>query len=111
MSNSTWKALERKAAKTLNGTRNIERGMDYHLSRPDIEHPLLSIECKYRAKISGFLKDGIKQAQGYYPEKIPVLILKEKGMRGELAILRLADFQGLIAGDIKPLNDGYNEVT
>lgn len=100
---SNWKNLERKAAKTLNGKRNIDRGMDYHLSRPDVEHPLLSIECKYRAKISGFLKDGIKQAQGYYPEKIPVLILKEKNMRGELVVLQLADFQSLIAGDIKGL--------
>lgn len=103
MPNSTWKALERKAARTLKGKRNIDRGMDYHLSRPDVEHPLLSIECKYRAKISGFLKDGLKQAQRYAPEKIPVLILKEKNMRGELAVIRLADFQGLIAGEITGL--------
>lgn len=102
MPNSTWKALERKAAKTLNGKRNIERGMNYHLSRPDVEHPLLSIECKYRAKISGFLKDGIRQAERYDPEKIPVLILKEKGMKGELVVIRLSDFQDLF-GDIKGL--------
>lgn len=99
---ANWKNLERRAAKTLNGKRNIDRAMDYHLSRPDVEHPLLSIECKYRAKISGFLKDGIKQAERYDPEKIPVLILKERGMHGELIILKLADFTDLF-GEIKGL--------
>ncbi|MDA8084013.1 MAG: hypothetical protein M0024_10190 [Nitrospiraceae bacterium] len=91
---SNWKRLEKKAAATLGGTRN-SRGMDFSLSIGDVEHPRLSIECKYRNKISGFLKDGIKQAERYYPEKIPVLVLKEKHMRGELAILKLSDFQKL----------------
>lgn len=97
---ANWKNLERKAAGALNGKRNIERGMDYHLSRPDVTHPLLSIECKYRKKISSFLKDGIAQARSYAPEKIPVLILKEKNMKGELIVIRLADFQDLF-GEIK----------
>lgn len=98
---SNWKNLERKAAKTLGGKRN-SRGMDFGLSISDVEHPLLSIECKYRKKISGFLKDGIKQAEKYYPDKIPVLILKEKHMRGELVIIMLKDFQDLF-GEIKGL--------
>lgn len=97
---ANWKNLERRAAQVLCGRRNIERGMDYHLSRPDVEHPLLSIECKYRRKISCFLKDGIAQARKYAPEKIPVLVLKERNMRGELVVIRLADFQDLF-GDIK----------
>ena len=96
---SNWKNLERKTAKVLNGKRN-SRGMDFSVSMPDVEHPSLSIECKYRKKISSFLKDGLKQAEKYYPHKIPVLILKEKNMRGELIILRLSDFQNLF-GEIK----------
>lgn len=98
---SNWKNLERKAARILNGKRN-NRGVDFSLSIADIEHPLLSVECKYRKKISGFLKDGIKQAEKYYPDKIPVLILKEKNMRGELVVVRLSDFQNLF-GEIKGL--------
>jgi hypothetical protein len=94
---SAWKNLERKAAATLGGTRN-SRGMDFSLSIGDVEHPTLSIECKHRKKISGFLKDGLKQAERYHPEKIPVLVLKEKHMRGELAILKLADFRKLFEG-------------
>ncbi|MEW6417615.1 MAG: hypothetical protein AB1480_05785 [Nitrospirota bacterium] len=92
---SNWKNLERKAAKTLNGKRN-SRGQDFSLSIPDVEHPLLSIECKYRKKISSFLKEGLKQAEKYDPEKIPVLILKEKNMRGEIVVMRLSDFQNLL---------------
>ena len=91
---SNWKNLERKTAKVLTGKRN-SRGNDFGQSMPDVEHPLLSIECKYRAKISGFLKYGIRQAEKYRPEKIPALILKEKNMRGELVVIRLSDFQNL----------------
>ncbi len=78
----------------LDGKRN-SRCLDFSLSIADVEHPLLSIECKYRKKISGFLKDGLKQAEKYYPDKIPVLVLKEKNMHGELIIIRLSDFQKL----------------
>lgn len=88
---SNWKNLERKTAKALNGRRN-SRGNDFSLSIPDVEHPRLSIECKYRKKISGFLKDGLRQAERYHPDKIPVLILKERHMKGELVVIRLSDF-------------------
>lgn len=93
---SNWKNLERKTAKMLNGSRNIDRGADFKLSKPDVNHPALSIECKYRSRISDFLKDGIKQAELYDKSKIPVLILKEKRMRGELVVIRLCDFKKLI---------------
>lgn len=92
---ANWKNHERKTAAALGGKR-ISRGMDFSLSAPDVEHPLLSIECKYRQKISGFLKDGLKQAEQYYPEKIPVLVLKEKYMRGELVVIRLSDFKKIL---------------
>ena len=91
---ANWKGLERKVAKSMNGRRN-SRGNDFSQSMPDVEHPLLSIECKYRKKISGFLKDGLRQAEGYRPDKIPVLILKEKHMKGELVVIRLSDFKKL----------------
>ncbi|MBZ0156273.1 MAG: hypothetical protein K8I29_08715 [Alphaproteobacteria bacterium] len=94
---ANWKNHERKTAAALGGKR-ISRGMNFSLSAPDIEHPLLSIECKYRQKISGFLKDGLKQAERYYPEKIPVLVLKEKHMRGELVVIRLSDFKAILEG-------------
>ena len=98
---TNWKRHERKTAAALGGKRN-SRGNDFGQSMPDVEHPLLSIECKYRAKISGFLKDGLKQAEGYYPDKIPVLVIKEKQMRGELVIIRAQGLPDLF-GEIKGL--------
>jgi hypothetical protein len=62
----------------------------------DMEHPRLFIECKYWKKISVFLKDGLKQAERYVPEKIHSSILKEKNMKGELVVLKLSDFRRLI---------------
>lgn len=91
---SNWKRHERQTAKALGGKR-ISRGMDFSKSLPDVEHPLLSVECKYRKRISSFLKDGIRQAMKYAPEKIPALVLKEKHMKGGFILLRLSDFQDL----------------
>ncbi len=65
----------------------------------DLAHNRLSTECMCRKNISGFLEAGLKQAEKYDPEKIPVLVLKEKNMSGELAVLRLSHFQQLF-GDM-----------
>lgn len=97
---SNWKRHERLTAKALGGKR-VSRGNNFSQSLPDIEHPLLSIECKYRKKISSFLKDGIIQAKRYNPDKIPCLVLKERGMRGGLILLRLSDFQDLFGSITK----------
>jgi hypothetical protein len=91
---SSWKRHEKRTAEALGGKRVIRT--DFSQSLPDIEHPLLSIECKYRKKISSFLKDGLEQAKRYDPRKIPVLVVKEKGMKGAIVVLRLEDFANLI---------------
>ena len=46
--------------------------------------------------------DSIRQAEQYYPGRIPVLVLKELHMKGELVVIRLKDFQDLF-GKIKGL--------
>ena len=89
-----WKDLEKDTAKILKGKRNL-RGADFSQSMADVEHPILSIECKYRKKISEFLKDGIRQAESYAPDKIPVLILKERYQHGAFIMLKLKDFEDL----------------
>jgi len=90
-----WKMHEKRTAEALGGKR-ISRGANFGESKPDVEHPLLSVECKYRQKLSKFLLDGLKQAEKYDPRKIPVLVVKEKNMKGSIAILRLKDFVNLI---------------
>lgn len=85
-----WKRHERRTAKKLGGERN-KRGADFSQSLPDVDQDMFTIECKYRKKLSGFLIDGLKQAKGYDKEKIPLLVLKQKNMRGELVVMRLDD--------------------
>ena len=92
---SSWKAHERQVAKKLGGQR-VSRGADFGESAPDVLHDRFSIECKYRSKISQFLKDAHKQAAEYDKEKIPLVVLKERGMHGEFVLMKLDDFTKLL---------------
>jgi len=90
-----WKMHEKRTAEALGGKR-VSRGANFGESMPDVEHESLSIECKYRKKISSFLKDGLTQAQKYDPRKIPVLCLKQRGMRGALVVMKIEDFKKIL---------------
>ena len=98
---AAWKDLERKTAKQLGGQR-VHRGDDFGESKGDVDHPLLSIECKYRKKLSAFLKDGIRQAKSYDTtgEKVPLLVLRARYQR-PLVVLELSDFEDLF-GSLQP---------
>jgi hypothetical protein len=89
-----WKRHERETARQLNGQRN-SRGADFSQSIADVEHSLFSIECKYRKQLPQWLREGIEQASQYDQNKLPVLVLKEKGTRGSLVVLRMKDFSAL----------------
>jgi hypothetical protein len=93
MGDKAWKALERKIAKKVGGERL------YH-SPLDVSHPKLAIEVKLRKNLavwSWFSALEKKTPHG----KLPVLILKQKGKTGELAVLRLSLLLKLIAGDAR----------
>jgi len=57
---------------------------------------------KYCEKIPKWLTNGISQAEKYDKEKkkIPVLITKERYMRGELVFIKLNDFIKVLKGEI-----------
>src|SRR5262245_48188291 len=59
-----WTAAERQAARALSGTRN-SRGGDFGQSAPDVEHPLFSVEVKYRKQLPRLLRLGLEQATSY----------------------------------------------
>ena len=94
MSNAAWKDLERNTAKALGGKRN-QRGADFSQSCPDVEHPLFTVEVKYRKALPRLLRLGLEQAQRYSSTKPPLLVVKERGQRGALVVLRLTDFVDL----------------
>ena len=59
-----WKAFERRVAQKTGGERIPVSDRRTPL---DVAHPIIGIECKYRNKISKFLKDAMWQAVSGYP--------------------------------------------
>ncbi len=86
-----WKRHERNIAKKIGG-RRVLRGADFSKSAPDIEHHYFSVECKYRKKISGFLEKGLKEAEKYSTEKIPILVIQEKFRKRQIVVMWFDDF-------------------
>jgi len=97
---SAWKQTERQAAKALGGKR-VSRGANFSVSAPDVEHPLFSVECKYRKQLPRLLRLGLEQAQSYDSTKPPLLVIKERYQHGALVVLRLSDFVDLF-GPLTP---------
>jgi hypothetical protein len=90
-----WKALEKIVAKKLGGIR-LERGDDFGVSMLDVEHDWLSIDCKWRTELATvtWYNKLVEDNKKLYPgeNKIPILVIKKKGMRGELVVILLEDF-------------------
>jgi len=99
----TWKAFERRVAQRTGGERIPVSDRRTPL---DVKHPYLGIECKYRKKISKFIKDAMGQAvRGSGEDLIPTVILGEYNSSEMLALVRLPDLLNLLAaalGDPSP---------
>jgi len=98
---AAWKQAERQAAKALGGKRN-SRGADFGKSMPDVEHPLFSVECKYRKQLPRLLRLGLEQAASYDHTRPPLLVVKERGMHGAFVVMKLADFTDLFGPLTEP---------
>jgi hypothetical protein len=98
----SWKDLERTAAKKLGGTRLV-RGENFSESMLDIEHEWLACDAKYRTELATvtWYEKLVGDNKKLYPgeNKIPVLIIKKKGMRGELIVISLDDFIKVVNGE------------
>lgn len=88
----TWKSLERKVAKLLGGHRNPLSGGASRHTRGDVIHPTLYVECKLRKRMATWSLFRDTEVLAKLEGKTPIVILKEKGKKGELAVLRLTDF-------------------
>jgi hypothetical protein len=91
---TTWKHAERKLAAYVGGERAPINGRG---NAPDIEHPWLSIECKHRQTVPGWIKSALRQAElgNVTGDKLPVALIHEAGSRYEesLVVLKLSDFR------------------
>ncbi len=90
-----WKDLERKVAKKLGGKR-IVRGNDYSISLLDVEHDWLALDAKWRTSLAvvTWYNKLVSDNDKIYGKgnKIPILVIKRKGMKGELVVIALEDF-------------------
>jgi len=76
----------------LKGKR-LSRGANFSVRMPDIDHPYFTVEVKYRKKLPRLLTEGLEQAHSYDLNKIPLLFLKERYMRGGLVVMKAEDFK------------------
>jgi len=84
--------LEKTTADRLGIRRNV-RGGDWSQSIADCEGERLVIECKYRRALPEWLKAALVQAQGYAGAGRFPVVVKERGQRGAIVIMDLADFE------------------
>ena len=91
--NTVWKQFERQVAKFFGAKRNPLSGRNSKHSASDSLHQFLFIECKYRKNM--VYKAEIEKAKDLAKKegKIPVLCVKEKGLRGFYIITHSTDFK------------------
>lgn len=94
-----WKALEKLVAQKLGGTRLV-RGDDFGVSMLDVECDQWAVDCKWRSSLATatWYKKLVKDNEKIYGKgkKVPILVIKEKGMRGELVVISLDDFISVV---------------
>ena len=96
-----WKRFERRVAHRAGGRRISVADRETDL---DVEHPYLGIECKYREKLSQYLKDWYKQAEdGSKDAQVPVVAIGEKNSSRIYALL---DFDDLIMLLVHAVDEG-----
>ena len=92
--NPSWKKLEQKVAKKLGGRRIPCSGVSRDF-KGDVITDRFLIECKYGEQIPKKIIDWWNkiEKEAKKMNKKPALVLKKKGMRGELIIFKLEDIQ------------------
>lgn len=79
--------MELKTAKSLGVCRTPLSGGSGAFTKGDVMHEKLYIECKYRARFSTLVLFRKTQQLAGKEDKIPVLVLKERSQRGQVAVI------------------------
>ena len=87
MTDKAWKQVERKVAKSLDTERTPLSGGNSKQTRSDTLDERLFVEVKHRKHFSVLLLYRKTAELAKKENKTPVLCLKEKGKRGELAVI------------------------
>lgn len=85
-----WKHLEKKVAKEMGGKRV---GI---LNSEDVQHKVFSFECKCIKRIPASIKGWMSQCKANnLDNKIPIIVLHEKGKHDDYVIMSYKDFRDL----------------
>jgi len=90
MADKTWKAHERRIAEKLAGQRIPCSGNGAIAG--DVLHDELFIECKYTSRKFGPRTWLLKAKEQSPPDKIPIVVVREKSKRDEVVIMGMDDF-------------------
>ncbi len=91
----TWKAFERTVAHFFGGERTPLSGGNSKITRADVIHDKLFIECKYRQSFA-LLKTWDKAKEMAQKEgKTPVLAIKRANEDGWFIVIHCDDFSKL----------------
>ena len=87
MADKAWKRAERRIAEYIGGERVPITGRQRG-DAPDIKHPFMCVEVKYRASLPKSLHDAMDQAEAaVVGRQMPCVILIEKGQQVKDAFL------------------------
>lgn len=81
MPNTGWKQFERRIAQKTGGRRVGT------MNKEDVEHPLFSFECKLYKSLPKGITGMMGQAEKNAENKIPILVMKEKGRKDDNALV------------------------
>jgi len=79
----------------------------------DIEHPWLAIDCKWRRTLSiaSWYNKLVADNEKIYGKnnKIPILVIKKAGMKGELVVISIDDFIEVVNNPCYTIKSDYTE--
>ena len=82
MGDKAWKQRERQVARFFDGDRNALSGGNSKITRADVIHESLLIECKLRAKHTAVTLGDDTKKLADAESKTPVVVLCEKNRKG-----------------------------
>jgi len=95
MTNKAWKQRERDVASFFKGARNALSGGNSKVTRADVIHKKLFIECKLRSKHSAVSLWDETAKLAKIEEKTPVIALCEKNRPGFWVMVHSSDLDKL----------------
>tara|TARA_B100001250_G_C19567528_1_gene686177 strand:- start:436 stop:744 length:309 start_codon:yes stop_codon:yes gene_type:complete len=95
MPDKAWKKRERDVAHFFNGTRNALSGGNSKITRADVIHDDLFIECKLRVKHSVVSLWDSTSKLAKEENKVPVIALCEKNRPGFWVMVHSSDLNYL----------------